>query len=439
MRPSAILVASLCAFMVVPQAYAGSDGFEVVAIAENLRVPWAIDFAPDGRIFFTERGGDVSVIEDGETLKISASRIGDEVVEGGVLGIALDPDFEDNRHVYVYHTYVDFIFTYNKVVRFTEAGNTLRDEFVLIDKIPGGPIHDGGRIKFGPDGKLYIATGDAGNAEVSQRLDSLGGKILRINPDGSIPEDNPFENSPVYSLGHRNPQGLDWDPDTGMLVISEHGPSGERGFAHDEINVVTEGANYGWPDIVGGETGDGLEAPILHSGSATWAPSGATFYDSDRIPEFSGRFLVATLAGNRLMAVDLDLESGQVIGSESYFDGEFGRLRDVAADGEGNVYIMTSNRDGRGSPGHNDDRILKISPAHRTEEHREMRMTEYERPLKQLGGVSDLRDIRCNQGLVLVFKDSVWTPACVRPGSAERLVERGWASDHLPEAQPRRD
>jgi len=369
MNRTAVLVASLCAAMAVPQAYAGQDGFEVTTVAENLRVPWAIDFAPDGRIFFTERGGDVSVIEDGEILKISADRIGDEVVEGGVLGIALDPDFGDNRHVYVYHTYVDFIFTYNKVVRFTEAGNALGDELVLVDRIPGGPIHDGGRIKFGPDGKLYIATGDAGNAEVAQRMDSLGGKILRINPDGSIPEDNPFEDSPVYSSGHRNPQGLDWDPDTGMLVISEHGPSGERGFAHDEINVIREGGNYGWPDIVGGEARDGLETPILHSGSATWAPSGATFYDSDEIPEFSGMFLVATLAGNRLMAVDLDLESGRAIGSEPYFDGEFGRLRDVAADGEWNVYILTSNRDGRGSPVQNDDRILKISPA-RGAEHR---------------------------------------------------------------------
>ena len=183
--------------------------------------------------------------------------------EGGLLGIALDPNFEENHYIYLYYTYSDFFTPYNKVVRFTESQNQLSKEFVLLDKIPGQFAHDGGRLKFGPDGKLYLTTGDSLNSDLSQDLNSLAGKILRINPDGTIPDDNPFPNF-VYSLGHRNPQGLDWDPKTGMLVNSEHGPSG-----HDEINVIEAGKNYGWPEIVGDETHSKYVSPILHTGKET--------------------------------------------------------------------------------------------------------------------------------------------------------------------------
>ena len=430
MKGPAVLILAACIAATAPHALAGPPGFEAETVAENLRVPWAVDFAPDGRIFLTERGGQIRILEDG--------RVGEPVleldvgsVEGGLLGIALDPGFEENRHVYVYYTYADFVFTYNKVVRFTEERGGLTDELVLIDRIPGGPIHDGGRIKFADDGTLYITTGEAGNPGLAQDPNSLGGKILRINSDGSIPEDNPFDGSAVYSLGHRNPQGLDWDPATGRLVISEHGPSGERGFGHDEINVIEKGANYGWPDITGDEAGEGMKTPILHSADATWAPSGATFYDSEEIPEFSGKFLVATLAGGHLKAVKLDLESGQVISSEDYFVGDYGRLRDVAVDDMGNVYVLTSNRDGRGNPAQNDDRIIRISPVHH-EERQVQDTTPHEPPRKQMERVTDLYDIKCNEGLWLVFKNLAWTPACVRGDSVEKLVERGWASEDLP-------
>ncbi|MCH7940418.1 MAG: PQQ-dependent sugar dehydrogenase, partial [Thaumarchaeota archaeon] len=258
---------------------AAGQNYQVETVAENLEVPWAIAFAPDGRIFVTERIGQLRVIENGvlnpEPIKIL--NVGG--IEGGLLGIALDPNFEENHYIYLYYTYNDFLSTFNKLSRFTESDNKLSDERVLLDKIPGGPFHDGGRIKFGPDGKLYVTTGEAGNRALAQDLDSLGGKILRINSDGTIPDDNPFD-SPVYSFGHRNPQGIDWDPVTGKLVSTEHGPSGERGFAHDEVNVIEAGKNYGWPDIVGDETKSELISPLLHTGDKTWAPSGATFYNS---------------------------------------------------------------------------------------------------------------------------------------------------------------
>ncbi len=430
MRGFAAFLFAVCVAAAVPHAFAVSPGLQVETVAENLRVPWAMDFAPDGRIFFTERGGQIRILESGRVLDEPVKELDVGSVEGGLLGIALDPDFEENHYVYVYYTYADLLFTYNKVVRLTEDGGKLTDELVLIDRIPGGPIHDGGRIRFADDGTLYITTGEAGRPELAQDLDSLGGKILRINSDGSIPRDNPFGGSAVYSLGHRNPQGLDWDPVTGMLVVSEHGPSGERGFAHDEINVIERGANYGWPDIIGDETEEGMRTAILHSGSAVWAPSGATFYDSEEIPEFSGKFLMAALAGKHLQAVKLDLENNQVISSEEYFAGDYGRLRDVAVDDEGNVYILTSNRDGRGIPAQNDDRILKISPAYHE---KQADMTIYEPPRKQLEHTTDLYDIRCNEGMRLVFKNLAWTPACVKSTSVGKLIDRGWASEDLPE------
>ena len=178
------------------------------------------------------------MIEDGELNPQPIKILDVGKGEGGLLGLALDPNFDENHYLYLYYTYSEFLISYNKVVRYTEKDNELFDEKVLLDKIPGASFHDGGRLKFGEDGKLYITTGDAGSADAAQDINSLAGKILRINSDGSIPDDNPFEDSLVYSLGHRNPQGLDWDPVSGKLVVSEHGPSGERGFAHDEVNVI---------------------------------------------------------------------------------------------------------------------------------------------------------------------------------------------------------
>lgn len=336
-------------------------GVRVETVAENLDIPWSIVWTPDGTVFFTERSGDLRVIQDGIVSEKPILSLDVGGVEGGLLGIALDPNYSENHYIYLYYTYNDFISTENKVVRYVESNLSLSEDKVLMDKIPGGPFHDGGRIKFGPDGKLYITTGEAGNADLAQDKNSVAGKILRINSDGSIPEDNPFSGSSIYSYGHRNPQGLDWD-ESGNLVATEHGPSGWHGVAHDEINVIVSGANYGWPDIIGSETMDGLVTPIMNTGDDTWAPSGAEFYDGDKIPQWTGKFFVATLRGNHLHMIDFDLEKNKVISDQKLFDGDFGRLRDVTTGPDGYLYFLTSNQDGRGVPEINDDRILRIVP-----------------------------------------------------------------------------
>ena len=354
----AILVLS-CIPFVFAQEY--SDlGVKVEIVAENLKIPWSIAWAPDGTIFFTERDGHLRTVQDGI---VSESIFSVDVggVEGGLLGIALDPNFEDNHYIYLYYTYNDFLSTKNKVVRYVESNLSLSEDKILIDEIPGGPFHDGGRIKFGPDGKLYITTGDAGNVDLAQDKSSIAGKILRINSDGTIPGDNPFSDSPIYSIGHRNPQGLDWD-DLGRLVATEHGPSGFYGVAHDEINLIEPGLNYGWPDIIGSQTKEGLITPILNTGDDTWAPSGSDFYDGQKIPEWNGKYFVATLRGTHLHMIEFDLENNKVISYEKLFDGEFGRLRDVATGPDGYLYILTSNKDGRGAPQLNDDKILRVVP-----------------------------------------------------------------------------
>jgi glucose/arabinose dehydrogenase len=336
-------------------------GVKVEVVADNLEIPWSIAWAPDGTVFFTERSGHLRVIQSGELLAEAIFSLDVGGVEGGLLGVALDPNYNENHFIYLYYTYNDFLSTQNKVVRYVVSDLTLSEDVVLIDGIPGGPFHDGGRIEFGPDGKLYITTGDAGNAGLAQDKNSVAGKILRINSDGSIPEDNPFSNSPIYSYGHRNPQGFDWDQ-SGNLVATEHGPTGWRGVAHDEINLIVPGGNYGWPDIIGEETKDGLISPILQTGDDTWAPSGAEFYDGDKIPQWVGKYFVATLRGNHLHMIEFDLEKNNVISDQKLFTGEFGRLRDVKTGPDGYLYVLTSNQDGRGSPKTNDDKILRIVP-----------------------------------------------------------------------------
>jgi len=391
---------------------------KVVTVAENLEIPWEIVFAPDGRIFFTERVGNLRVIENGQLNPEPVAILDVGTAEGGLLGLALDPNFEQNHFLYLYYTYFEFPLTYNKVARFTEKDNSLLDEFILVDKIPGAAIHDGGRLKFGPDEKLYITTGDAGNSNAAQDLNSLSGKILRINPDGTIPSDNPFADSMIFSYGHRNPQGLDWDPVTGKLVVTEHGSS-----AHDEINVVEAGKNYGWPKVVGGEHDPQYIDPILQTGEDTWAPSGATFYDSENIPEWTNKYFVATLRGGHLRMLDLNLEENQVISSEALFSNTYGRLRDASIGQDGNLYLLTSNRDGRGAPAENDDRILKIIPIISGE--KKVGDSSLS-PLKQVKTGILPPDVACKTGFELILKSNTGNPACVFPPTASKLVSVGW-------------
>ncbi len=320
-------------------------------------MPWSLDFALDGRLFFTERPGRVRVIQQGKLLEEPVARL--EVAatgESGLLGLALDPQFQLNGYIYVYYTYRDSARGLkNRVERLTVKENKALDLKVLLDNIPANTIHDGGRLKFGPDGKLYITTGDSGTAQLSQDLQSLAGKILRLNPDGTVPQDNPFSGSPVYSYGNRNSEGLAWQSGTGILFSTEHSSS-----AHDELNIIKAGGNYGWPSVRGKDTSTGFISPLIESGEDTWAPSGMTFYRGAAFPQWQGNLLFGVLRGEHLHRVVL---SGQeVVLEERLFQGELGRLRDVIEGPEGLLYFTTSNKDGLGNIRSGDDHIYRLVP-----------------------------------------------------------------------------
>ena len=323
-----------------------SAGVEVVA--ENLEVPWAVDVASDGRVFFTERPGRIGMIAaDGRVLEPIFIKV-EQNEEAGLMGLALHPDFADNRLLYIYYTYSNETGVYNKVVVLTERDNKIVGSRTIIEGIPAADRNDGGRIKFGPDdGKLYVATGDARQPGLAQDTGSLAGKILRLNDDGTVPDDNPFPDSPVYSYGHRNVQGLAWHPQTGELYASEHGESG-----NDEINLIRAGENYGWPaeECDGGQ----FEKPV-YCFNPVIAPGGMAFATSDELG-YQNDILLAALKVKQLRHVDL--ETGSTV---NVLTG-FGRIRDVVEAADGSLYVLTSNRDGRAIAEPGDDKILRILP-----------------------------------------------------------------------------
>ena len=342
---------------------AATPEFTIETLAQGLDTPWAIDFAPDGRVFISERDGRIRIIERNQlqpepwmSLEVAATS------EAGLLGLALDPSFTKNRFVYVAYTYRTGVFTLrNRLVRLREDGKTGKGvlDKILIDDVAGANNHDGGRVKFGPDGKLYWTMGDAQTTRHSQDLKSLNGKILRLNSDGSVPADNPFANSYVYSYGHRNPQGIAWQPGTGRLYSTEHGPSGFQGCCQDEVNFIEPGKNYGWPEIRGDETKPGMAPPVIQAGTnETWAPTGVTFVSQG---PWAGSLLFTGLRGQTLYRVVLDPNDpnkSQTV--ERHFFRRFGRLRDVVEGPDKALYLLTSNHDGRGSPTADDDRVLRL-------------------------------------------------------------------------------
>ena len=344
------------------EVFTTADGvrFTVQAVATNLQVPWSMAFAPDGRLFVTERPGRVRILDLASGRSDLALTLDDVFTESeaGLLGLALDPDFAQTRLVYLYYSARRSSGgAVNRVVRYREAGSTLGQPAVLLDNIPAAAIHDGGRLRFGPDGLLYITAGDAANAALAQDLGSLAGKILRLNRDGSTPRTNPFS-SPIYSYGHRNPQGLDWHPATGDLWASEHGNIG-----NDEINVIEAGANFGWPAIQGSQTMAGMRTPVSFYNPAI-APSGASFYRGQRFARFVNNLFVGTLRGTHLLRLTIDPASPRRLAAEErLLEGSFGRLRDVIPGPDGLLYLATNNRDGRGTPASTDDRILRLVPA----------------------------------------------------------------------------
>lgn len=324
--------------------YAVSD--EIKVIAKNLEVPWELVFINDTEILLTQRNGTVLLINE-QTSQIKEISQVRSVGEAGLLGMALDPSFAKNQYVYFYYTQGSGSNLTNTVERYTFKDNSLENPKIILSNIPSAPNHAGGRIAFGPDGYLYITTGDAQNPSLAQNTASLAGKILRIKSDGSIPEDNPFGNE-VYSYGHRNPQGIAWDSKN-RLWSTEHGPSGaQSGF--DEVNLIEKGGNYGWPEIKGTEVQQDMLPPILQSGStSTWAPADLAIQND--ILYFTG------LRGSSLYSAKI--AGDELVDFSTHFENEFGRLRVVRVN-DNNLVLSTSNRDSRGQPINEDDRLIQV-------------------------------------------------------------------------------
>ena len=343
------------------------SGWRLETVASNLEVPWGIVFDPDGNLIFTERPGRVRIIENGKLRAEPLLTLGDVMArsEAGLMGICLHPDYAKNRLLYLAYAYRDgdeFV----KVVRYRNDGRKLRPDKTIIDRIPAAMNHAGTRIAFGPDGKLYITTGDATDWHRAQKLESINGKTLRLNDDGSIPLDNPFigqqrARPEIWSYGHRNAQGLDWQPGTGQMFQTEHGPSNFEGLGGgaDELNAVNAGKNYGWPEIHGPETHEGMVSPIVQYTPAA-APGSGRFYKGSALKDFTGSFFFGALRGTALVRVVLD---GTKVVKQERVISDMGRIRAVAEGPDGALYFSTSNRDGRGNPAAEDDRIMRIVPA----------------------------------------------------------------------------
>ncbi len=362
---SQLATANQQACTLVPQG-AGPQGqvdVRVEEVATGLEVPWGIAFLPNNDMLVTERPGRVRLVRNGQLQPAPVATINvTDSGEGGLLGIAAHPNFAQNRLFYVYYTADRNGTPINRVERWqlSQDGTSATADRVIIDDIPVALYHNGGRIRFGPDGMLYIGTGDARKPDISQDVDSLAGKILRVTPDGEVPQDNPFPGNPVYISGIRNTQGFDWANDS-TLWVTDHGPSGELGRSgHDKVSVASAGDNLGWPIIYRCESQEGLVTPSLVWREAV-PPGGAAIYTGNAIPEWQGSLMIATLRSEHLHRVVFDPDSQQVQQHEVYLQGEHGRLREAIMSPDGELYITTSNCDGRGSCPASRDKILRVT------------------------------------------------------------------------------
>ena len=352
----------------------GPDGTLPVraqTVVSGLEVPWALAFLPDDGFLVSERPGRVRLFRGGklrEAPVISFPPAG--TAEGGLMGLALHPDFASNRWLYLYRTVAPGSGEKASSVerwKLSEDLSAASLDRVIVDRIDAALYHDGGRIRFGPDGMLYVGTGDATHPERAQDPGSLNGKLLRLTPEGEAPTDNPFPASPVFLSGIRNCEGFDWK-EPSLLYVVDHGPSGELGgrTGHDEVNLAKPGDNLGWPTIWGCERRQAMVSPLL-----TWQmavpPGGAALYTGDAIPAWRGSLLVGVLGAKHLHRVIFDpLHPERVLGHEVYFRGDppkgLGRLREVVMGPGGALYVTTSNCDGRGSCPREKDQVVRIVP-----------------------------------------------------------------------------
>ena len=343
-------------------------GLRVETVVTGLDTPWDMAWGPDGQMWVTERGGRISRVNLATGQRTTAGQVASvtESGESGLMGIAFHPDFASQPFVYLAHTYAQNGSLRNQLVRARWDGQTLGAPEALLSNIPGASIHDGSRLVVGPDRLLYMTTGDAADANLAQDRNSLAGKILRLTLTGQAAPGNPFGTA-VYSLGHRNPQGLVFHPTTGALYSTEHGPGD-----NDEVNLIVSGRNFGWPTVHGACDDDvGSERAFCQANNvveplAMWtptiAPAGADIYVADLIPQWKGSILFTTLNGRALYRLTLSADGQRVTARETLYQGDYGRLRDVLVGPDGSVYLSTSNRDGRGNAAAEDDRILRIRP-----------------------------------------------------------------------------
>ncbi len=336
--------------------------FTVETVIENLAVPWEIVFLPDGSMLFTERPGRVRIFRKGILKKTPVLQLSDidTTKKMGLLGLALHPAFRTNGYVYLAYNYISGSRSWLQVVRYVLQKDSLLQPLTITKNIPASQNHSGCRLKFGPDNKLYISTGDADEPAKAQDLRASNGKILRLNDDGSIPADNPFVNQPealpeIWSYGHRNAQGIAFHPGTGRLYISEHGPNGG-----DEVNIVTKGGNYGWPVIHHKQSNDTMISPLLEF-TPSIGPGAAIFYTSDVIPALKGHLLIACLRGEAILNIQPD---GKGVADHGFLmQKQLGRLRAIVTGPDGYLYLSTSQKDPpEGKPGPGDDKIMRLIP-----------------------------------------------------------------------------
>lgn len=350
----------------------GSVPWAITSDVGGLDTPWSVAFTSPTRYLVSERPGRIRVVENGTLRSASLTTVPTIEVnngESGLMGIAVDPNYASNKQVYACYTYSSGEGPQGvsaRVIKFTDNGTSAGTQTQIL-KIPNSHWHAGCRLAFGPDGYLYVTNGDSNEPNNAQVDGSLSGKILRITTDGAAAPGNPIAGNRMYSKGHRNPQGISWQPGTNQLFAAEHGPSatGSGIFGRtggDEVNRIVPGGNYGWPLISHNETRSGMISPAAMYDPSI-APGGILFYNGSLLPQFYGKLLVAGLGGKALHQLTFSSTNPAVVSNRTTVSGiSIGRIRDVVQAPDGSIYITSSNRDGRGSPSSADDQVYRIAP-----------------------------------------------------------------------------